>query len=1541
DAVNFTLSTTATQLSGVAGSPYAIAVSLGANPNYNVTPIDGTLTVDPVVVTVTAHSKVKTYGDPNPALDATSVGDVAGGDAVNFTLSTTATPFSSVAGSPYAIVVNLGANPNYTVTPVSGALTIDPKVATVTANNKVRTYGDGNQALDATVVGEVSGGDAVNFTLSTTATPFSSVAGSPYAIVVNLGANPNYTVTSSGGTLTIDPRAATVTANNKVRAYGDGNQALDATVVGEVIGGDAVNYTLSTTATQFSSVAGSPYAIAVNLGSNPNYTVTPVGGTLTIDPALVTVTANNKVKTYGDGNPAFDATVVGEVAGGDAVNFTLSTPATQLSGVAGSPYAIAVSLGANPNYSITPINGALTIHPKAATVTANNEVKTYGDLNPAFDATVVGEVAGGDAVNFTLSTTATQLSGVAGSPYAIAVNLGSNPNYNVTPISGALTIGPKAATVTANHKVKTYGDLNPAFDATVVGQVAGGDAVSFTLSTTATQFSGVAGSPYTIAVSLGSNPNYNVTPTYGTLTIDPKAATVTANNKSKIYGALNPALDATVAGEVAGGAAVSFTLSTTATQFSGVAGSPYAIAVSLGANPNYSVTPIAGALAIGPKAATVTANNKSKTYGALNPALDATVGGQVAGGDAVNYTLSTSATQFSSVASSPFAIAVSLGSNPNYSVTPIGGTLTIDPKAATVTANNKSKIYGALNPALDATVVGEVAGGDAVNYTLSTTATQFSGVAGSPYAIAVNLGSNPNYAVTPVDGALTIAPALATVTANNKVKTYGDLNPNFDATVAGAVAGGDAVNYSLSTTATQFSGVAGSPYAITVNLGSNPNYSVTQVNGALAIDPKAATVTANNKVKTYGDLNPALDAIVVGEVAGGDSVNFTLSTTATQFSSVAGSPYAIAVNLGSNPNYIVTPTDGALTIDPKVAMVIANNKVKFYGDLNPAFDATVAGEVAGGDALNYTLSTTAWRLSTVAGSPYQIAVSLGSNPNYTVTAFDGALTIDPRDATVTANNKVKTYGDLNPALDATVVGTVVGGSPVNFALSTTATQFSSVAGSPYAIAVSLGSNPNYNITPIDGALTIDPALATVTANNKVKTYGALNPTLDATVVGAVVGGSPVNFALSTTATQFSGVAGSPYAIAVNLGSNPNYSVTPNDGALAVNPASTSSALAVAPTSVQYSDLTTFTATLSPGQIGGNAPATGVQFLLDGNAIGGVRTLAISGGGLTASLVVGAWDVLPVAPGSYSVTAVFTGASPNFAVSTPAAAALTVARESARAAYTGATYVSTASATSSTATVLLSATIQDITAVLPGSDPDQGDIRNATVTFIDRDANLPIATVPVSLVSPLDVKTGTATYSWNVDLGTSDGRTFMLGIVVGNHYTRNAGDDNTIVTVKKATPESIGGAGYLVNTASAGPITATPGLMTNFGMNVKFNKTLTSLQGNVNVIVRSNGLVYQIKGPALGLLSVVPNAGGKTFKFTSGAILRDITDPLNPVPLGSNLLMQVKATDLGSPGNADTVGFALTNPQGTILFASNWNGTAVAEQVLGGGNIEVR
>ena len=56
-------------------------------------------------------------------------------------------------------------------------------------------------------------GDVLTYTLATAADATSGVGS--YAITVTLGTNANYTVTPSNGTLTVDARAATVTANDK------------------------------------------------------------------------------------------------------------------------------------------------------------------------------------------------------------------------------------------------------------------------------------------------------------------------------------------------------------------------------------------------------------------------------------------------------------------------------------------------------------------------------------------------------------------------------------------------------------------------------------------------------------------------------------------------------------------------------------------------------------------------------------------------------------------------------------------------------------------------------------------------------------------------------------------------------------------------------------------------------------------------------------------------------------------------------------------------------------------------------------------------------------------------------------------------------------------------------------------------------------------------------------------------------------------------------------------------------------------------------
>jgi hypothetical protein len=395
----------------------------------------------------------------------------------------------------------------------------------------------------------------------------------------------------------------------------------------------------------------------------------------------------------------------------------------------------------------------------------------------------------------------------------------------------------------------------------------------------------------------------------------------------------------------------------------------------------------------------------------------------------------------------------------------------------------------------------------------------------------------------------------------------------------------------------------------------------------------------------------------------------------------------------------------------------------------------------------------------------------------------------------------------------------------------------------------------------------------------------------------------------------------------------------------VQKVATVSGVTVTPNTQQYSDRVTFEAQLMPDACApAGVPATTVTFFVGSQNMGTVP-LVPSGGVLKGSLNTALLEPTPygtaptgqMAPGPHTVTAVFGGVDSDFIVSNPTTT-LTITQEDARAYYTGALFASTSSASSSSATVTLSTTVKDISAV-DASDTNAGDIRNARVTFINRDTNTVIASnVPVGLVSAGDNTVGTATYNWNVNIGSADSANYTVGVIVTNYYTRNSSDDNSIVTVSRPLASNfITGGGYLVLTSSSGLYFGEVGSKNNFGFNVKYNKGGTNLQGNLNVIVRNGGRVYQIKANAMTSLSVVSNKA----IFNGKGNIQDITDPLHPFSIDGNGSLQVRLTDMGQPGNTDTISITIWNKSGGLWFASNWDGTQSVEQLLGGGNVVVK
>src|SRR5262249_32590609 len=181
-------------------------------------------------------------------------------------------------------------------------------------------------ALTSRCAGRVNGDTASAVpparTASTTATAASAVGSYPITATGAVAAN--YAITYVNGTLTVTAAALTITANNESRAYGAANPTLAVAYSGFVNGDTAASLAtpppVSTTATAASAVG--TYPITVSGAASPNYTISYVGGTLTVTPAVLTITADDKSRAYGAANPTLTAHYAGFVNGDTTSSLT-------------------------------------------------------------------------------------------------------------------------------------------------------------------------------------------------------------------------------------------------------------------------------------------------------------------------------------------------------------------------------------------------------------------------------------------------------------------------------------------------------------------------------------------------------------------------------------------------------------------------------------------------------------------------------------------------------------------------------------------------------------------------------------------------------------------------------------------------------------------------------------------------------------------------------------------------------------------------------------------------------------------------------------------------------------------------------------------------------------------------------------------------------------------------------------------------------------------------------------------------------------------
>jgi 6-phosphogluconolactonase (cycloisomerase 2 family) len=1270
DNITATYSTTATITSPVATYPITATLVDPNNllPNYAVTINNGTLTITPAALVVTANNAARLYGDPNPAFTGTIAG-IKNGDNITAIYTTPATPASPIGA--YPIIPTLtdngtGALANYTVTANNGSLTVSRAPLVVTAANATRAYGAQNPVLTGTIAG-IKNNDNITATYSTTATSTSPAGTYPIIPTVSdnaTGVLGNYTVTLVNGTLTITNAILTVAANNASRFYGDPNPVFTGTITG-ILNGDNITATYSSPAVPTSAVGTYPIIPTLSdngTGALANYVVVVNNGVLTVNPAPLTVTVASVARLYGDPNPPFSVTIVG-IKNGDSITATVSSTADAASSV--GTYLIVATL-VDPtnklgNYAVTINNGTLTINPAPLSVIANDASRLFGTPNPPLSGTLSG-IKNADPISASFTTTATATSPVGTYPITAVLNdpAGKLGNYTVTSTAGTLTVNPAPTAnflfvnnqAAAGNSINGYsvsvdgtltalagfpvatGGLGTNAACPSVNRVAlsagnnllfvsnGGDQTisAFSINPAAGALTAIAGSPFASGLTLDacSGISLSATPDGRFLMASSNGHIATfrigaGGVLSPLFTAANPVapnagMNISANGRflgVSNGASVSMFSINPDGSLSAVAGSPFAEG-GAGSLAGLDFSSSSGLL-YGAESSATAALADAWTVG-LNGALSAVAGSPFTTA-AINSNvvllspndafLFASNTGSASVSSYGIGLGGSLSSIGGFGSAaslhaPVGmasdrsGSLLFVADDAFGVAVFRIAGVGSLSQLNDTAIANAGQVQDLVAYpprVASGADLSVSISASSPNVVA---GQNVTYTITLTNNGAD--PAAATVTDS--------LPSGF--TLLSCAATGNGACIGSSAAASFYLLQSGESRTVTLVASTStsiPDGTLTtntvSISNSSAVDP----ITANNSASADVTVaQPAATTLAVAPASGTYGGSTTLSATLTTSSgplsgktvsfSLNGSPAGSAVTdatglasvpvslvgiaAGSHPgaatasfagdvNNAAASGSATLTLNPAALSVTANNASRVYGDPNPVFSGTISG-VLNGDNITATYGTVAAATSPVG--TYAIVSALSDNgtgalANYVVTSNNGNLTITPAPLTVVAANAGMTYGDPVPVFTGIITG-IKNGDSITASYSTAATSASPVGTYPIVPAVSdngAGVLPNYAVTLTNGTLTINPAPLTVTAANTTMVYGDPVPVLSGTITG-IKNADNITATYSTTATSASPVGTYPIVPAVSdngTGKLANYTVTSNN-MLTITPA---------------------------------------------------------------------------------------------------------------------------------------------------------------------------------------------------------------------------------------------------------------------------------------------------------------------------------------------------------------------------------------------------
>jgi len=810
-------------ISGAQSSTYTLTTAdIGTAISATVTVTNSGGTASRTTASTTLVSKItptfgswsavtKAYGDATFTLT-----DPTSSTPGTFAYSSATTSVISVSGNS-ATVVGAGTSvitatftPTDTNNYISGGtttmvVTVGKATPTFTWSGITKTYGDGNFSLTAPTPSTpgtftyTSGTTSVITISGSTAT----VAGAGTSLITATFTPTNTANHNSGGTttmtVTVGKATPTFTWTDVTKTYGDANFSLIAPTPST-----PGTFTYSSSTPSVLSLSGSTATVAgagtstVTATFTPTATANYVSGSTTSMVATVQQRTQTTL-TISSTNATFGSTLTLTTSGGDgsgSVSYLVDSGPCSVLGSTLTPTGagtcrVTATKAANGNYlAASSISTSITVAKQSPTFSWSGVSKIYGET---FSLTAPTPSTPG---TFTYSSATTSVVAISSSTATIVSNGTSvitatfTPNDTTNFVSGGtttMTVSADRAAITVTPTTgqsKVYGANNPTITYSITsGSLVGADTLSGALTYTGTN----AGS-YAIGIGTLANSKYIITLASVNFTITQATqSAVTLSSLSSGYSPSNKSVALTGTGGTGTGSyltaldASNTTLgcSVTGTTLTYTTAGTCVIAVTRSSDTNYLARTDAVSFSIGLASQTITFNSLSaKSYSSDTFTVSATSSASltVVFTSGSNSVCTTSGTSGSTITLLGVGTCVINANQPGDTNTGAAGQVsqnfTVNPRAITVTADAKTKVYGASDPTFTYSITtGSLVLGDALTGAL----TRAAGTDVGTYQIqqgALTTSNNPKYAITFSAADLTISrgtPTLSLTYPNSNV----------------------------------------------------------------------------------------------------------------------------------------------------------------------------------------------------------------------------------------------------------------------------------------------------------------------------------------------------------------------------------------------------------------------------------------------------------------------------------------------------------------------------------------------------------------------------------------------------------------------------------------------------------------------------------------------------------------------------------------------------------------------------------------------------